>query len=119
MFSNLSTFRENANNEESDQTGLLGGGGWGGRLLMDQSNPCFYTKVILQSLTWPQDQIYFPMSVLSHLRVLKPYFCTIFFQRDTSCVTIANETGGKYESGRVASPESVPSNKNGIHSTHL
>ena len=42
MFSNLSTFRENANNEESDQTGLLGGGGGG--LLMDQSNPCFYTK---------------------------------------------------------------------------
>ena len=32
---------------------------------------------------------------------------------------MANETGGKYESGRVASPESVPSNKNGIHSTHL
>ena len=34
MFSNLSTFRENANNEESDQTGLffffLGGGGGGG-----------------------------------------------------------------------------------------
>ena len=26
MFSNLSTFRENANNEESDQTDLLGGG---------------------------------------------------------------------------------------------
>ena len=42
MFSNLSTFRENANNEKSDQTGLF----WGGRgeLLMDQSNPCFYTK---------------------------------------------------------------------------
>ena len=40
MFSNLSTFRENANNEESNQTGLLGGLG----LLMDQSNPCFYTK---------------------------------------------------------------------------
>ena len=30
MFSNLSTFRENANNEESDQTGLLGGGRGGG-----------------------------------------------------------------------------------------
>ena len=30
MFSNFSTFRENANNEESDQTGLLGGGGGGG-----------------------------------------------------------------------------------------
>ena len=50
MFSNLSSFRENANNEESDQTGLffffLGGGGGGerGELLMDQSNPCFYTK---------------------------------------------------------------------------
>ena len=33
MFSNLSTFRENANNEESDQTGLFfffwGGGGEG------------------------------------------------------------------------------------------
>ena len=43
MFLNLSTFRENANNEESDQTGLLV---WavGGGLLMDQSNPCFYTK---------------------------------------------------------------------------
>ena len=26
-FSNLSTFRENANNEESDQTGLVVGGG--------------------------------------------------------------------------------------------
>ena len=52
-------------------------------------------------------------------RVLKPYFCTIFFQRDTSFVTTANETGGTYESGRVASPESVPSDKNGIHSTHL
>ena len=38
MFSNLSTFRENANNEESDQTGP-----WGG-LLMDQFNPCFYIK---------------------------------------------------------------------------
>ena len=34
-------------------------------------------------------------------------------------MTTANETGGKYESGRVASPESVPSNKNGIHSTHF
>ena len=94
----------------------------GGGLLMDQSNPCFYIfapRVILQSLTWPQDQMYFPMAVLSHLRVLKPYFCTIFFQRDTSFVTTANETGGKYQSGRVASPESVPSNENGIHSTHL
>ena len=30
MFSILSTFRENANNEESVQTGLLGGGGQGG-----------------------------------------------------------------------------------------
>ena len=55
MFSNLSTFRENAKNGESDQTGLLGGGGG---LLMDQSNPCVFTpRVILQSLTWPQDQI--------------------------------------------------------------
>ena len=34
-------------------------------------------------------------------------------------MTAANETGGKYESGRAASPESVPSNKNGNHSTHL
>ena len=42
-----------------------------------------------------------------------------FFQRDTSFVTTANEKGGKYESGRAASPESIPSNKNGIHSTHL
>ena len=29
-------------------------------------------------------------------------------------MSMANETGGKYESGRVASPESVPSNKKGF-----
>ena len=95
----------------------VGGGGWG--YLMDQSYSCFYTK---GDLTKPHLAIrsnIFPMSVLSHLPVLKPYCCTICFQRDTSFVTTANETGGKYESGRVASPESVPSNKNGIHSTHL
>ena len=70
--------------------------------------------MILQSLTWPQDQIFFPMSVLSHLSVLKPYFCTIFFQRDTSFVTAADETGGKYKGGRVASPESIPRKKMGF-----
>ena len=34
-------------------------------------------------------------------------------------MTADNETGGKYESERVASPKSVPSNKNENHSTHL
>ena len=86
---------------------------------MDQSNPCFYTKGDLTKPHLATRSSIFPMSVLSHLSVLKPYFCTIFFQRDTSFVTAANETGGKYESGRAASPESVPSNKNGNHSTHL
>ena len=86
---------------------------------MDQSNPCFYTK---GDLTKP------------HLATRSNILCNVcakslkcieaiplhhFFSNDTSFVTTADETGGKYESGRVASPKSVPSNKNRIHSTHL
>ena len=84
---------------------------------MDQSNPSFYTK---GDLTKPH--LATRSNIFSNVcaKSLTPYFCTIFFfQRDTSFLTTANETGGKYESGRVASPESVPSNKKGIHSTHL
>ena len=78
MFSNLSTFRENANNEESDQTGLLGGGGGGGGLLMDQSNPSFYTK---SDLTKPH--LATRSNIFSNVcaKSLTPYFCTIFFSK--------------------------------------
>ena len=92
---------------------------------MDQSNPCLHTKGDLTKPHLTTRSNIFPMSVLhvSHLSVLKcntlPYFCTIFFQRDTSLVTAGNETGGKNESGRVASPASVTCNKNGNCSTHL
>ena len=110
MFSNLSTctFTENANNEESDQTGLLGGGGGG-----------FYTKSDLTKPHLATRSNIFPNVCAKSLSCIEAILLHHFFQRDTSFVTTANETGGKYESGRVASPESVPSNKNGIHSTHL
>ena len=48
---------------------------------MDQSNPCFYTKGDLTKPHLATRSNIFPMSVLSHLRVLKPYFCTIFFSK--------------------------------------
>ena len=45
---------------------------------MDQSNPCFYTKGDLTKPHLATRSSIFQMSVLSHLSVLKPYFCTIF-----------------------------------------
>ena len=48
---------------------------------MDQSNPYFYTKGDLKKPHLATRSSIFPMSVLSHFSVLKPYFCTIFFKR--------------------------------------
>ena len=45
---------------------------------MDRSTPCFYTKGDLTKPHLTTRSSIFPMSVLSHLSVLKPYFCTIF-----------------------------------------
>ena len=80
MFSILSTFRENANNEESDQTGLLGG-----VLLMDQSNPCFYTK---GDLTKPhlatRSNIFSNVCAKSLTCIEAILLHHFFFQRDSS-----------------------------------
>ena len=47
---------------------------------MDQSNPYFYTKGDLTKPHLATGSSIFPMSVLSQLSVLKPYFCTIVFK---------------------------------------
>ena len=86
---------------------------------MDQSNPCFYTKDDLTKPHLATRSNIFSNVCAKSLKCIEAIVLYHFFQRDTSFVTVANETGGKYESGRVASPESVPGNKNGIHSTHL
>ena len=39
---------------------------------MDQSNPCFYTKDDVTKPHLATRSNFFPMSVLSHLSVLKP-----------------------------------------------
>ena len=46
---------------------------------MDQSNPCFYTKGDLTKPHLATRSNTFAMSVLSHLSVLKPNFCTIIW----------------------------------------
>ena len=87
---------------------------------MDQSNPCFYTKGDLTKPHLATTSNIFSSVCSKSLKCIEAILLHhFFFQRDTSFVNAANETGGKCESGRVASPESVPSNKNGIHSTHL
>ena len=86
---------------------------------MDQSNPCFYTKGDLTKPHLATRSNIFCYVCAKSLKCIEAIPLHHFFSNDTSFVTAADETGGKYESGRVASPESVPSNKNGIHSTHL
>ena len=83
---------------------------------MDQSNPCFYTKGDLTKPHLATRSNIFSNVCAKSLTCIEAILLHQFLQ---SFVTTANETGRKYESGRVAYPESVPSNKNGIHSTHL
>ena len=87
----------------------------------DGSVHVFTPRVILQSPHLATRSSICPMSVLSHLSVLKPYFCTIFFQRDTNFVTAANETGGKsnMKVGGLLPLKVYPATNNGNHSTHL
>ena len=87
---------------------------------MDQSNPCFYTKNDLTKPHLATRSNIFSNVCAKSLKCIEAIVLYHFFSKGYKfCVTVANETGGKYESGRIASPESVPSHKNGIHSTHL